>query len=152
MDGEIACNQRCNIAGDLPRVLSVFQDPPGTLYRTGLRLAAGSHCFFDQRNLHHDLFPYAGRTLTMPEKSLSEPRIPEFTLRPWSLWAGFAWGFAEATLFFIVPDLLLTFIALYSFRRSVKVLAFILLGALVGGTLMFCAGQRSQHDADQHTG
>src|SRR5437879_12786497 len=83
----------------------------------------------------------------MPEKSLSEPQIPEFTLRPWSLWAGFVWGFAEATLFFIVPDVLLTFIALYSFRRSVKVLAFILLGALVGGTLMFYTGQRSPEQA-----
>src|SRR5258708_8634740 len=57
------------------------------------------------------------------------------------------WGFAEATLFFIVPDVLLTFIALYSFRRSVKVLAFILLGALAGGTLMFYAGQHSPDQA-----
>src|SRR6266700_6366706 len=79
----------------------------------------------------------------MEEKNLSEPPVPQFTLRPWSLWAGFMWGFAEATLFFIVPDVLLTFIALYSFRRSVKVLTFILLGALAGGTLMFYTGQHS---------
>jgi membrane protein YqaA with SNARE-associated domain len=79
----------------------------------------------------------------MEEKKLSEAPVPVFTLRPWSLWAGFLWGFAEATLFFIVPDVLLTFIALYSFRRSFKVLAFILLGALVGGTLMFFVGHRS---------
>src|SRR5579864_4026571 len=83
----------------------------------------------------------------MAEKSSSEPQTPAFTLGPWSLWAGFIWGFAEATLFFIVPDVLLTFIALYSFRRSVKVLAFILLGALVGGTLMLYAGQHSPEQA-----
>jgi membrane protein YqaA with SNARE-associated domain len=82
----------------------------------------------------------------MEAKSLSGPQAPAFTL-PWSLRAGFIWGFAEATLFFIVPDVLLTFIALYSFRRSVNVLAFILLGALVGGTLMFYAGQRSPEQA-----
>jgi len=79
----------------------------------------------------------------MQEKSLSEPQIPPFTLRNWILWAGFVWGFAEATLFFIVPDVLLTFIALYSFRRSIKVLAFILIGAVGGGNLMFVIGQLS---------
>jgi membrane protein YqaA with SNARE-associated domain len=83
----------------------------------------------------------------MQEGNLSEPPVPAFPLRPWSVWAGFIWGFAEATLFFIVPDVLLTFIALYSFRRSVKVLASILLGALAGGTLMFYAGQRSPDQA-----
>ncbi len=83
----------------------------------------------------------------MQEKNLSEPPVLVFILRPWSLWGGFIWGFAEATLFFIVPDVLLTFVALYSFRRSVKVLAFILLGALAGGTLMFYAGQHSSDQA-----
>jgi hypothetical protein len=34
--------------------------------------------------------------------------------RSWILWAGFIWGFAEATLFFIVPDVLLTFVVLFS--------------------------------------
>ena len=79
----------------------------------------------------------------MQEKNLSEPPVLVFILRPWSLWGGFIWGFAEATLFFIVPDVLLTFIALYSFRRSIKVLAFILIGAVGGGNLMFVIGQLS---------
>ena len=83
----------------------------------------------------------------MQEKNLSEPPVPAFTLHPWGLWAGFVWGFAEATLFFIVPDVLLTFMALYSFRQSVKVLACILLGALVGGTLMFYVGQHSPYQS-----
>src|SRR5262249_43624483 len=63
--------------------------------------------------------------------------------RPWILWAGSAWGFAEATLFFIVPDVLLTLVALYSFRRSIKLVACILLGALAGGTVMFYLGAKN---------
>lgn len=68
---------------------------------------------------------------------ISNPGTPGFIQRRWILWAGVVWGFAEATLFFIVPDVLLTLVALYSFRRSAKLVAFILLGALTGGTLMF---------------
>jgi membrane protein YqaA with SNARE-associated domain len=57
------------------------------------------------------------------------------------------WGFAEATLFFIVPDVLLTLVALFSFRRSVRVLASILLGALAGGTIMFLLGAKDPAQA-----
>jgi hypothetical protein len=63
------------------------------------------------------------------------------------LWAGAAWGFAEATLFFIVPDVLLTLVALNSFRRSTKLLAYILLGALAGGTVMFYLGAKDPAQA-----
>jgi membrane protein YqaA with SNARE-associated domain len=76
----------------------------------------------------------------MPKAFMNEPQTPEFVFRPWVLWAGFLWGFAEATLFFIVPDVLLTLIALFSFRRSARVLACILIGALAGGTIMFYLG------------
>jgi membrane protein YqaA with SNARE-associated domain len=65
------------------------------------------------------------------------------------LWAGFAWGFAEATLFFIVPDVLLTLVALFSFRRSARVLACILLGALAGGAIMFYLGAKDPAQARQ---
>jgi hypothetical protein len=78
---------------------------------------------------------------------VSEPQTPEATFHPWILWLGLFWGFAEATLFFIVPDVLLTLIALFSFRRSARVLACILLGALAGGTLMFLFGARSPSQA-----
>jgi hypothetical protein len=64
------------------------------------------------------------------------------------LWAGAAWGFAEATLFFIVPDVLLTLVALYSFRRSPKLVACILLGALTGGTVMFYLGANKPEQAE----
>jgi membrane protein YqaA with SNARE-associated domain len=76
----------------------------------------------------------------MPAPFVSAPQTPEFILRRPILWAGFTWGFAEATLFFIVPDVLLTVVALFSFRRSAQVLAAILLGALCGGAIMFYLG------------
>ena len=69
------------------------------------------------------------------------------TFRPWVLWAGLLWGLAEATLFFIVPDVLLTLVALFSFRRSARVLACILLGALAGGTIMFYLGAKNPAQA-----
>lgn len=75
-------------------------------------------------------------------RATSEPGPPAFIKKLWILWAGVAWGFAEATLFFIVPDVLLTLVALYSLRRSIKLVAFILLGALVGGTVMFYRGAK----------
>jgi membrane protein YqaA with SNARE-associated domain len=78
----------------------------------------------------------------MGRQFVSQPQIPESIFRPSILWAGFAWGFAEATLFFIVPDVLLTLVALFSFRRSQRLLACILLGALAGGSIMFYLGAK----------
>jgi len=52
--------------------------------------------------------------------------------------AAFAWGFAEATLFFTVPDVLLTLAAiLIGWRRALRLLLLALVGALVGGTAMY---------------
>ncbi|HLY92687.1 MAG TPA: hypothetical protein VKQ89_05465 [Candidatus Angelobacter sp.] len=75
-------------------------------------------------------------------------RILESVNRPWVLWAGFLWGFAEATLFFVVPDVLLTFVALYSPGRSVKLIGMILVGGLAGGTLMFYLGAKNTERAE----
>ena len=50
------------------------------------------------------------------------------------------WGLAEATIFFIVPDVLLTYLALKDPRRATKACLWALAGALVGGTAMFCWG------------
>src|SRR5215471_2801119 len=88
----------------------------------------------------------------MPAPFVSGPQMPEFVSRRWVLWAGFFWGLAEATLFFIVPDVLLTLIALFSFRRSARVLACILLGALAGGTIMFYLGAKDPSQARQVVG
>lgn len=53
---------------------------------------------------------------------------------------GFAWGLAEATLFFIVPDVWLSLIGARSVRAGLRVCAWTLAGALVGGTMMYAAG------------
>jgi hypothetical protein len=49
----------------------------------------------------------------------------------------FAWGLAEATLFFMVPDMIATLTALYSARRAYLQVALIVAGAVIGGALMF---------------
>ena len=53
--------------------------------------------------------------------------------------AGF-WGAAEATLFFIVPDVLLSWIALRDLRRALLACLWALLGALLGGSLIWVVG------------
>lgn len=51
----------------------------------------------------------------------------------------FAWGLAGATVFFIVPDVLLTRVAVNDFRRAVIASLWAVIGALVGGTMLWCA-------------
>lgn len=51
----------------------------------------------------------------------------------------FVWGLAEATVFFIVPDVLITRIALSDFRRAVLASLWAVGGALVGGTVLWSA-------------
>lgn len=55
-------------------------------------------------------------------------------------WFAMAWGFAEATLFFIVPDVLLSAAALGHFRTALLLLLWTLFGALLGGGLMYAWG------------
>jgi membrane protein YqaA with SNARE-associated domain len=52
----------------------------------------------------------------------------------------FAWGFAEATFFFIVPDVFLTFVALASLPVAFEASWFALAGALAGGCVMYARG------------
>jgi membrane protein YqaA with SNARE-associated domain len=60
-----------------------------------------------------------------------------------ALCTAFVWGLAEATFFFIVPDVLITLLACRSLRPALKASVAALLGALLGGSLMFvCAAQR----------
>ena len=70
-------------------------------------------------------------------------------MRPtWFDLAAFAWGFAEATLFFIVPDVLLSYIGL---RRGAKAAAtaslYAAVGAGLGGALMFAWSSASAEAA-----
>jgi membrane protein YqaA with SNARE-associated domain len=55
----------------------------------------------------------------------------------WSTIIAFIWGFAEATAFFIVPDVYLGFVALFNWRRGLSAMLAALLGAMVGGSVMY---------------
>jgi membrane protein YqaA with SNARE-associated domain len=57
------------------------------------------------------------------------------------------WGFGEATLFFIIPDVILTAIAIRSLRQSLVASCYALAGALIGGTLMYYWGAHSPEQA-----
>ncbi len=58
-------------------------------------------------------------------------------LWPPPAWLGFLWGFAEGTLFFLIPDILLSWAALGSGRGGVRMLGAILAGSLAAGFLMY---------------
>jgi membrane protein YqaA with SNARE-associated domain len=59
------------------------------------------------------------------------------------------WGFAEATLFFVVPDVALSFIALRSRRIALGACLWAFAGALAGGVLMYGWGQRDPAAAER---
>lgn len=52
----------------------------------------------------------------------------------------FIWGFAEATFFFIVPDVWLSRIAVINPKEAYINIAIATLGALIGGAVMYGAG------------
>lgn len=62
---------------------------------------------------------------------------------------GLLWGFAEATLFFIVPDLYLGFVALFNWRRGLRALMWSIVGALLGGAVMYALASENSHAASQ---
>ena len=51
-----------------------------------------------------------------------------------------AWGFAEATLFFIIPDVLLSWFALRSRKFALIACLWVTVGALLGGTILWLIG------------
>ncbi|NRG19597.1 hypothetical protein HPQ64_18050 [Rhizobiales bacterium] len=58
---------------------------------------------------------------------------------PWHL-AAIAWGFAEATVFFLVPDVLLTFTAIrFGMKTAFALSATAAIGAVAGGAVMIAA-------------
>ena len=58
----------------------------------------------------------------------------------WSvLVVAFAWAMAEASLFFVVPDVWLGLVALYAPRRMLVTLVAVILGAVTGGALLHLA-------------
>src|SRR4051795_13058564 len=80
----------------------------------------------------------------MPFNERSEIGSPYFWTevadsRPAALIA-LIWGFAEATLFFIVPDVWIGLLALFDWRAGLRAAGWAVLGALIGGTLMYGVG------------
>ncbi len=57
-----------------------------------------------------------------------------------------AWGFAEATLFFIVPDVIVGLIALHHPRKALWAGAVAVAGACVGGALLYVIGSQAGND------
>jgi len=51
--------------------------------------------------------------------------------------AAFVWGLAEATFFFVIPDVFLSFVALLDWPRTSKHILAAIAGALLGGALLF---------------
>lgn len=51
------------------------------------------------------------------------------------------WGFAEATVFIIVPDVLISWRAIQGYKRAFIASLWILCGALVGGCLLWFLGR-----------
>ena len=54
-------------------------------------------------------------------------------------WLAFAWGLAEALIFFVVPDVIVGAAALGRLRRGLLAVVAATVGALLGGTLLFLA-------------
>lgn len=52
----------------------------------------------------------------------------------------FLWALFEATFFFIIPDVWLSFNSVDSLKKGFKNMMFAIIGALFGGTLMFILG------------
>jgi membrane protein YqaA with SNARE-associated domain len=59
------------------------------------------------------------------------------------------WGFAEATLFFFVPDVYLSRIALFDLRGALRACLWALAGAVAGGALMFAWGRADAGGAER---
>jgi len=60
----------------------------------------------------------------------------------WALLIAAAWGFAEATLFFLVPDVVLSAVAIADWRLALWCCLAATAGALAGGVVMYVAGRR----------
>jgi hypothetical protein len=63
--------------------------------------------------------------------------LARWLAEPRGRWVAFVWGAAEASFFFLVPDILLSFVALTAPRRVWGHLAATMVGALFVGVLMF---------------
>lgn len=68
----------------------------------------------------------------------------------WILWlvgwpgiaGAFAWGLAEGSFFFLVPDIIITLAALCAFRKSLFHLGAVVLGSMLAGSLLYAWASR----------
>lgn len=72
-----------------------------------------------------------------PHSSFVGSNPVELWLRRWGLWLAFIWGVAEATFFFIVPDVAVGASALFRPRRAMAAAGAAIAGALVGGLILY---------------
>jgi len=61
--------------------------------------------------------------------------------------AALLWGFAEATLFFLVPDILLSLVGIKNLKKGYVALLYSITGALLGGSLMYYLGHLNSQQA-----
>lgn len=64
-------------------------------------------------------------------------RLERHSASTLSILIAFLWGLAEATLFFLVPDIYLGLVALFNWRRGLWGTAATVAGAIVGGAVMY---------------
>jgi len=69
-------------------------------------------------------------------------RLDNFISSRSALVLAFAWGLAEATVFFIVPDVLLTLYGCRKLKPAINATVAALIGALAGGVLAYSFGYR----------
>ncbi|WFB34678.1 hypothetical protein P3T73_10955 [Kiritimatiellota bacterium B12222] len=68
---------------------------------------------------------------------IASPQYLGWLLGSAGYWIAFAWGFGEATVFFILPDLLLSLTALFAFRKAWKQLGWMIVGSILGGVCIY---------------
>jgi membrane protein YqaA with SNARE-associated domain len=56
------------------------------------------------------------------------------------------WGFAEATFFFVVPDVWIGLLTLFGWRAGLRAVCSAVMGALVGGAVMYRVGAQLDRD------
>ncbi len=76
-------------------------------------------------------------------------KFRRFQIHPGADGLAFFWGMAEATLFFLVPDVWITGMALRGVRAGTRAAFWAGAGALLGGMGMYVWGARAPHTALQ---
>jgi len=55
----------------------------------------------------------------------------------------FVWGLAEATVFFFIPDVFLSWVAIQSYKRALIACFWVAGGALIGGSILWFVGRNN---------